>query len=94
MMFKLDVGSLVKLNEVIKTSTRSNDWKTGFYRVVKIHAPFAYTEKDRKDPRRQSYSFEKIKKDGTVYKNFSSGYNCLDFDRMIEIGSIEIVENF
>jgi hypothetical protein len=90
-MFKLKVGDVCRLNEVIPSVYRKNDWKTGLYRVKNIYAPMCYG-RDKEDPRRQSYFFEKIKKDGTVYKNFSNGYNCMTWDKWIDEGRVEIVK--
>ena len=90
-MFKLKAGDVCRLNEVIPSVYRKNDWKTGLYRVEYIHAPFCYG-KDKEDPRRQSYYFKKIKKDGTVYKNFSNGYSCMTWDKWIDEGKVEIVK--
>lgn len=90
-MFKLKVGDVCKLNEVIPSTYKKNDWKTGLYRVKMIYAPFCYG-KDKEDPRRQSYFFEKIKKDGTVYKSFNNGYSCLTWDKWIDEGKVEIVK--
>jgi hypothetical protein len=55
-----------------------------------IWAPFCYG-KDKLDPCRQSYNFEKIKKDGTVYKSFNNGYRCQAWDKFIDEGKVEIV---
>jgi hypothetical protein len=90
MNFKLKVGDVCKLREVIPGIHKCDDWKTGLYRVKMIWAPLCYGA-DRLDPRRQSYNFEKIKKDGTPYKSFSNGYNCQTWDRWIEEGKVEIV---
>jgi hypothetical protein len=89
-MFKLKVGDVCKLNEVITSIYNKDTWKTGLYRVKMIHAPMCYG-RDKEDPRRQSYHFEKIKKDGTVYKSFSNGYRCMTWDKWIEEGKVEIV---
>ncbi len=67
MNFKLKVGDVCKLNEVI---------------------PGIHKCKDKEDPRRQSYSFEKIKKDGTVYKSFNNGYRCQAWDKFIDEGKV------
>ena len=91
MTFKLKVGDVCRLKEVIPSTYRKDDWKTGLYRVKNIHAPFCY-DRDKEDPRRQSYFFEKIKKDGTAYKSFSNGYNCQTWDKLIAEGRVEIVE--
>jgi hypothetical protein len=88
-MFKLKVGDVCKLNEVIPGIYKCDDWKTGLYRVKKIWAPFCYSNK--LDPRSQSYHFEKIKKDGTVYKSFSNGYRCQAWDKFIDEGKVEIL---
>jgi hypothetical protein len=90
MTFKLKVGDVCNLKEMLPGTYRKNDWKTGLYRVTQIFAPFCYG-KDKEDPRRQSYFFEKIKKDGTAYKGFSSGYNCMEWDKFIDEGRVEIV---
>lgn len=90
MMFKLNVGDVCKLNETIPGIYKSGDWKTGLYRVKWIGATMCYGS-DRNDPRRQSYQFEKIKKDGTVYKSFNNGYRCQAWDKMIDDGRVEIV---
>lgn len=88
-MFKLKVGDVCKLKEVIPGIYKKDDWKTGLYRVTRIGAIMCYGN-DR-NPRYQSYNFEKIKKDGTVYKNFSNGYQCQAWDKMIDEGKVEIV---
>ncbi len=91
MMFKLKIGDVVKLNEVIPGIYKKDDWKTGLYRVKHIGASMCYGS-DRNDPRRQSYQFDKIKKDGTVYKNFCNGYRCQAWDKFIDEGRVEIVK--
>lgn len=90
MNFKLKVGDVCKLNQVIHGIHKSDDWKTGLYRVTMIRASFCYGT-DKLDARRQSYYFEKIKKDGTVYKSFCNGYNCIAWDKKIDAGQVEIV---
>jgi hypothetical protein len=89
MNFKLKVGDVCKLNEVIPGIHKCNDWKTGLYRVKRIGASMCYGN-DREDPRIQSYQFEKIKKDGTVYKSFYNGYRCQAWDKMIDEGKVEV----
>ena len=91
MNFKLKVGDVCKLNEVITGIYKKDDWKTGLYRVKGIWAPFCNV-RDKLDPRRQSYYFEKIKKDGTAYKSFSNGYRCQTWDKFIDDGKVEIVK--
>lgn len=91
MTFKLKDGDVCKLNEVIRGIHKCDDWKTGLYRVKRIWAPMCYGN-DKLDPRRQSYFFEKIKKDGTVYKSFGNGYNCIAWDKFIDAGRVEIVK--
>ena len=88
--FKLQVGSVVKLKETIPGIHKCDDWKTGLYRVKNILA-LGCVGKDKEDPRRQSYNFEKIKKDGTVYKSFNNGYRCQAWDSKIDEGKVEIV---
>lgn len=90
-MFKLKAGDVCRLKEIIPGIYKSNDWKTGLYRVIRIYAPFVSSERDRSDPRCQSYFFEKIRKDGTAYKSFSNGYRCLSWDKFIEEGKVEIL---
>lgn len=89
-MFMLKVGDVCRLKEIIPSIYKSDDWKTGLYRVTNIWA-LGCVGKDREDPRRQSYKFEKIKKDGTVYKSFNNGYRCQAWDKMIDEGKVEIV---
>ena len=91
-MFKLKVGDVCKLNEVIPSTFRKDDWKTGLYRVEGIYPSYGVTGKDRTDPRFQSYFFKKVKKDGTVYKSFNNGYNALAWDKFIDEGKVEIVK--
>lgn len=91
-MFKLQVGDVCKLNEVIPGLYKSYDWKTGLYRVKTIWAPFTHG-RDRNDPRRQSYQFEKIRKDGTVIKSFANGYTCLAWDKFIDSGKVTKLGN-
>ena len=90
MNFKLKVGDVCKLKEVIPGIHKCDDWKTGLYRVKWIGATMCYGS-DKNDPRRQSYNFEKIKKDGTVYKSFCNGYNCIAWDKKIDAGQVEVV---
>lgn len=86
-MFKLKVGDVVRLNETIPGIHKCDDWKTGLYRVRWMGALMCYG-KNKEDPRYHSYSFEKIKKDGTVYKSFSNGYRCQAWDKMIDEGKV------
>lgn len=86
-MFKLKVGDVVRLNETIPGIYKCDDWKTGLYRVRWTGALMCYG-KDKEDPRRQSYFFEKIKKDGTAYKSFNNGYRCQAWDKMIDEGKV------
>jgi hypothetical protein len=88
--FKLQVGSVVKLKETIPGIHKCDDWKTGLYRVERIHAPFCYGA-DKLKPQCQSYVFKKVKKDGTVYKSFNNGYRCMAWDNKIDEGKVEIV---
>lgn len=90
-MFKLQIGDVCKLKEVIPGMFKSGDWKTGLYRVRSIHSMWT-SPKDLGDPKTKSYTFDKIKKDGTRYKSFSNGYNCLAWDKKIEEGTVEIVK--
>jgi hypothetical protein len=87
MTFKLKVGDVCKLNEVIPSIYKKDAWKTGLYRVKNIWALGCYG-KDKEDPRRQSYFFEKIRKDGTVYKSFRNGYRCQTWDKFIDEGKV------
>lgn len=89
-MFKLQVGSICKLNEIIPGLHKKDDWKTGLYRVKSVRS-FMVSRCDANKPQMQSYSFEKIKKDGTVYKNFINGYNCLAWDKFIDDGKVTII---
>ena len=91
MNFKLKVGDVCKLKEMKPGLYKKDAWKTGLYRVKHIWAPFCYG-RDASDPRRQSYFFEKIKKDGTVFKSFSNGFNCMAWDKFIDEGRVEIVK--
>ena len=88
-MFKLQVGSVCKLSKVITSGfDKKNDWRTGLYRVVAIYPAFGSSPSDRSNPKCQSYQFEKIRKDGTAYKSFCNGYNCLAWDKMIDTGIV------
>lgn len=89
-MFKMKVGDVCRLKEVIPSIHRCDDWKTGLYRVKMIGSSMCYGS-DKDDPRRQSYHFEKIKKDGTAYKSFCNGYRCQAWDKMIDEGKVEIM---
>jgi len=91
MNFKLKVGDVCRLTEVIPGIHKCDDWKTGLYRVKTIWALGCYGN-DKLDPRRQSYFFEKIKKDGTAYKSFNNGYCCQTWDKWINEGKVEVVE--
>ena len=91
MTFKLKVGDVCKLKEVIRSVYRNDDWKTGLYRVTRINVPVEHGKRNE-DIRTHAYRFEKIKKDGTVYKNFINGYNCQAWDKKIEAGEVEIVK--
>ena len=88
MTFKLNVGDVCKLNQVIPGTYSRDDWKTGLYRVTEIRPGYGTSKSDWNDPRVQVYNFEKIKKDGTVYKNFSNGYRCQAWDRFIDEGRV------
>lgn len=90
MTFKMKPGDVCKLTQVISSTSRRNDWKTGLYRVVAVRNIFSYPG-EKYDTRRQSYQFEKIKKDGTAYRNFANGYNCIAWDKLIEDGKVEII---
>jgi len=90
MTFKMKPGDVCKLTQVIPGIYKSDAWKTGLYRVVAIRNIFGRPG-EKYDPRSQSYQFEKIKKDGTVYKNFANGYNCIAWDKMIEDKKVEII---
>lgn len=83
MSFKLKSGDICNLKQVIPNVEKKYEWKTGLYRVVMIHSPFGSHS--------YSYRFEKIKKNGTAYKNFSSGYTCLAWDKLIADGKVEII---
>lgn len=91
-MFKLQVGDVCKLNEVLPSVYKKDDWKTGLYRVKKIYAPVVYGRTD-KDTRTMTYLFEKIRKDGTVYKSFCNGYNCLAWDKFLDSGKVTKLGN-
>lgn len=90
MAFKLKVGDVCKLTIIIPGIYRCDDWKTGMYRVTRIDVPVEYGKRNE-DIRTHSYRFEKIKKDGTAYKNFINGYNCQAWDKKIDAGEVEIV---
>jgi hypothetical protein len=90
MSFKLKAGSVCRLNAMIPGIHKSDSWRTGLYRVIRIHSLWACGP-TADDPRQKSYLFEKIKKDGTVYKSFCNGYNCQAWDGKIDAGEVEIV---
>ena len=79
-MFKLKVGDVIHLNEKIPSIYKTDAWKTGLYLVDQIGPGLMTHCGDREKPWAQVYSFKKIKKDGTVWKNFSNGYSALVFD--------------
>lgn len=87
-MTKLAVGDVCRLNKIIPGIYKKDDWKTGLYRVKQIYAPIG---QDQNDSRNVIYLFEKVKKDGTVYKTFTNGYRCQAWDQMIEQGDADIV---
>lgn len=89
MTFKLQVGSVCKLKEVLRSTHRSDDWRTGLYRVRAIYS--SGYQGDRQDPRYLSYQFEKIRRDGTRIKSFNNGYRCLAWDEFIDQGKVEII---
>ena len=89
-MFKLQVGDVVQLNEVIPGLYRSSDWKTGLYVVTGIGATFCH-QSDAAKPEFQSYQFAKVRRDGTRIKSFLNGYRCLAWDQMIDSGQVSIV---
>lgn len=89
-MFKLKVGDVCRLTAIIPGIHKKDDWKTGLYRVKWVGATMCYGS-DKNDPRRQSYQFEKIKTDGTVYKSFCNGYRCQAWDTMIDEGKVVLV---
>ena len=92
-MFKLKVGDVVHLNEIIPGLYKSMDWKTGYYRVDQIRASVMTHMADWEKPSVQVYAFKKIKKDGSVYKNFYNGYNALAFDsKFLATGIATVVD--
>lgn len=91
MSFKLQVGDVCRLKEVIPSVYKKDEWKTGLYRVKMVRGP-VITGMGREDPRAQVYFFEKIKKDGTTYKNFANGCLCQAWDKFIDEGRVEIVK--
>lgn len=89
-MFNLTVGGVCRLNEIIPGLHKKDDWKAGLYRVTAIRASMV-SRCDAHKPQMQSYYFEKVKKDGTVYKNFINGYNCLAWDKFITSGKVTVI---
>ena len=79
-------GDKVKLLEVIKSTYRTDDWKTGVYEVIDIR-PAIGQSANAKNPR-MSYSFRKLKKSGE-YTSFRNGYETDEFDSMISEGKVE-----
>ena len=93
MMFKLKVGDVIHLNEQIPSIYKTDAWKTGYYLVDQIRASFMTHRSDWDKPSVQVYAFKKIKKDGTLWKNFSNGYNALEFDKMfLATGKATVVD--
>jgi hypothetical protein len=86
-MFKLKVGDVCH----IKKRIPGLSWKCGFYRVKLIRPYFPICDVTK--PSENVYRFEKIKKDGTPYKTFADGYNCMFFDKKISAGEVTIIEN-
>ena len=90
-MFRLNVGDVCKLKEIIPGIYQSYNWKTGLYRVESISPSVCSHPRDYDKPEFQVYNFRKIKQDGTVYPNFINGYRCMAWDEMIQSGQVEIV---
>ena len=90
MDFKLSVGDVCRLNSIIPGIYASGDWKTGLYRVEHIW-DLCRTGKDKENSKTKSYHFAKIRKDGTPYKSFNNGYNCIAWDKMIDDGKVSII---
>lgn len=88
--FKLRVGSVVRLNMRIESITPGCTWTTGYYLVTHIGASFC-SGRDRELACSQSYSFSKIRKDGTIITKHYNGYNCQAWDKKIEDGQVSIV---
>jgi hypothetical protein len=90
-MSTMQVGDVCRLNEILPSIYKSDAWKTGLYRVKRIDNNAEFGKKST-DPRTASYAFEKIKKDGTVYKGFCNGYNCTRWDSWIASGKVTLQE--
>ena len=89
-MFKLKAGDICKLNVLVHSTYACDNWFPGRYWVVRIsHSP-GTCRSDFGNPKCQSYQFEKIRKDGTAYKNFCNGYDCFAWDRFINDGKVSI----
>ena len=90
MTIKLKVGDVCKLNEVITSrGFRSDDWKTGLYRVEVVNAKEDYNKLDEFN---SVYVLQKIKKDGSPIYSFRKMYSIVAWDRMIDEGKVEIVK--
>lgn len=79
----LEVGDKVRLVEIIRSTMRCNDWKTGIYEVEKI-LPSVGQYHNTKNPR-MAYYFRKCKPGGG-YTRFMNGYSTDEFDQMIQDG--------
>ena len=80
MLFKLQAGDVIRIKKGIDHEIKSCAWKTGYYRLTRIGNMM---NKGELDPRLLSYTFEKIRKDGTAYTSLHwVGYSAQEFDKM------------
>jgi hypothetical protein len=75
---KLKVGDVVRITKSIDAEQKSHVWKTGYYRVTGIGNMM---KNGIVDPKLASYTFQKIRRDGTAYSGYV-GYDVGAFDSM------------
>ena len=80
MILKLQVGEVIRIKQSIEHEQKSYSWKTGYYRLTRIGAMMS---NGVVNPKLASYTFEKIRKDGSTYTTPSwFGYDAQTFDSM------------
>ena len=80
MSSKLQVGDIIRIKKSIEHEQKSYSWKTGYYQLIRIGNMMS---NGVTNPKMASYTFEKIRKDGSVYATPKwFGYDARAFDKM------------
>jgi hypothetical protein len=78
--FSLKVGQIVNLHVRIKGDRPYDDWTLGYYKVISIGLGLGSSQSYKDDARFYSYTFEKVRKDGSKVSGKFYGWNCQSFD--------------